>query len=138
MHHMFSVFPSFFSPSFIPFHFRLCTGSLRQADLRLVSFSVHIFLTVLSALAVCCRLSKVTEGWSGRWCGDGVIVWLFAYAFVSISERLNSFYDLSPQSKVCLLGISVCCSLCRCGFQCLSGTFSFFCLTCPVFTLLIV
>lgn len=123
---MFSIFPSFFSLSFIPFHFSLCTGSVRKAHGGLLFFSLHSFLVVLSAIAVYRRLSKVTVGSSVRRRGDRVIVQLSAYAFVCISKRLNSFHDLSSQSEACLLGISIWCSLCRYGFHYLSYTFCFF------------
>lgn len=128
------LLPLFHSLSFQALHWLTETSGSRIGFL----LCAHLPHRSVCYCGVCCRLSKVTVGWSGRWCGDGVIVWLFAYAFVSISERLNSFHNLSPQSKVCLLGISICCSLCRYGFQYLSCTFSFFCLTCPMLTLLIV
>lgn len=105
-----------------------------------IVFLLHIFLTILSVIAVYCRLSKVTVWLSGRWCGDGVIVGLFAYAFVCISEMLNIFHDFTSQSKVCLLGISICCSLCRYRFQYLSCTLQsckvLYCSDCPLITLL--
>lgn len=76
-----------------------------------------------AAIAVQCRLSKVTVGLSGWWFGDWVIVWLFAYAFMCISESLHDFlfiywgFVLAAPSVVWIH--CMCCVLC---------------LTCPMFT----
>lgn len=72
-----SVFLSFFSLFFIPFHFRLCTDSPRQTDFAGCFASLRtsptfcVFPSMSTAMAVSCRLAEVTG--SGRCFGDGAV-----------------------------------------------------------------
>lgn len=75
-----------------------------------VSLSLSIYASHYSALQV-------------KW-GDSGIEWVVVWRWsdcvavcICICVDFSKLHDLSSQSKVCLVGISICCSLCGYGFQ---------------------
>lgn len=132
MHHMFSIHLSFisFSLPFIPRSAAVCAEGSRRGN---ASCSHTSPLVVLSAIVAHYRLQQRDRVGGGvdaeEWCGC---------LHLLLCAGLNSFHDLSSPSSV-FTGDFCTQSLCGDGFRYLSRKISFFfCLACPLFTLLLV